>query len=1779
MDRSTQILKVRDLISTISTNPKSPNQSKSDNANAPIDQLWSSVSSKSSIVSSTAISGIIQLVRSGAIEWINGLNELAYAIQTASPEILECLLVGITDLLLHHVHTTKGEYKTIFKIKDSNDGMVHPYISIVRSKPESWIMVVAQCDKIFEFDEEQTDVRTLVNTLEIMKPFLDFALMCGDAYWSMALSQLLVRLMYKNLDSKKYGMLREKIFDYLLTVSERLPIIDKTSFEKSYILNQSMVQLLVGNFFPKETFLRDFSPRLTVHILSLACSAHNLRISVTFLLRVLSQLCSFSKTVEALPEFTITWPALSYLLLDCDTVEQQNLILKIMTNVLEHQVKKDNKNVISSLIAQFAILPLFQILCEITIEHVQKEILDLLRIIETLRNDAIKSEFIENALSDEASIQTITGAIAELFSETIQLLRSFLEASSSDDIAASNMYFNTMFLIPYLLHPRIELRVRALDSLISETVNSSNTKMNNKLPILYVILYTLRDKRQPPLVRLHILYNTLPSLVIPSDVAISFKILKFANSLVQTEDSSKYTRLNAVGMRMLYYLWERRRRSWQSLKLAMREWVKRRKFHTGLIDPKSEEGEMEIATLSCIRDICRTSAEAHVDDLLPFISSLMQTVRLHPVSICLILETLNACIERDVVDPRTVWTVMVSHIANVVMSTDSKPKDIIVRLCEFYKLIAMKMDDTDSYNVFMQDFLVDHVRPLIFPYQSDGKDGNSNPDALFKLQTDEFILDHALKALSYFSAMDILSVLPELPTTIMSQILKCSSTINGWRDILCQLIPHEVFDLQRTLFGGPNTRRAAGRDRHGELEKQKSALSDILFGITSVWESGSVNPGLRLGCAIASLISFRPSQEASSATDLKSSRFYRVMMNAIQDVAFTDFWLIRANAVTYWRIFFEKGLLEIDRMTKEGNNALVQEIYDELLVRLKEAKQPATYVNLIFAITGLCLALKSLAITATRAYVHNVASLLLDRFMADTSRQRDWDFISSDDVQYGTMLSLGYLATIMSPNEKLVLDIINSLVGHLTTRNTKDNLEWSFFGCGYALSIILSHFQVPSNIELEAACKETLMFLKEYAFSDDASFRASVGLLLGLTNFDTQEGTIKDIYEKALNVLEEFVKKKDSVNPGRVVGSAWFLSLSNQTAIDEDCLNLLENAMNVRTTEKKWKSHNFHFIQSYLYALQSMLHVKQLSKYVSVFNAYVRENIDVISSLSSSSMNRQTAILKLGALTAVNYIPVKQHYSRKSYFLSTAPISLLSPLIETLRKATGTTDESAIITDIKSGSLAAILLGHLMLDLEKTEGSNQEQEFVVTGDEPTDYSRLPRTSYLRCCFDTLVELSQPATTTTSLHSTFQNQPASPSLLLSALSATKCVLPPVNWYPLLMRLSSRFPSSRKEIFEMTLSHCGRSTSLIEYLIQSLKQLCDLAGSDHEIGEMLLRRGLVKMLELCEPNRANDKMEQSAQRRGLQVRKTVVPDAVAVRVVYEISMSLFANSEASKNENLWLAFYESMEVYLANTANTPSAISLRQDLTPILEKTYDFLPEPTSPVQYKVVRIAAKYSELIRDKTLLPPPQPHLKLKYTLSVCALSENGYIDTTQNLTRLIQDCLKDYLAQFTDSQSPALRAFAWVVISVNKSIRSSSSARNMSKTRLEWLVRILNIFLIQEEDNLGTDISVRALFGCLLMSWITDREPSEEEVLHALRSAENVRKATFVVSREIMSTEDDEILQQTLQRLLKFLDFARVRNNSEKNLLVFYSILSHLRNRLSEDQYSIVVDCSIET
>lgn len=52
------------------------------------------------------------------------------------------------------------------------------------------------------------------------------------------------------------------------------------------------------------------------------------------------------------------------------------------------------------------------------------------------------------------------------------------------------------------------------------------------------------------------------------------------------------------------------------------------------------------------RDICKSNGRDYAEELIPFISILLQSVVLHPKSLCLIIESLNACVESKAIDAR-----------------------------------------------------------------------------------------------------------------------------------------------------------------------------------------------------------------------------------------------------------------------------------------------------------------------------------------------------------------------------------------------------------------------------------------------------------------------------------------------------------------------------------------------------------------------------------------------------------------------------------------------------------------------------------------------------------------------------------------------------------------------------------------------------------------------------------------------------------------------------------------------------------------------------------------------------------------------------------------------------------------------------------------------------------------------------------------------------------------------------------------------------------------------
>src|SRR5690349_8892063 len=73
---------------------------------------------------------------------------------------------------------------------------------------------------------------------------------------------------------------------------------------------------------------------------------------------------------------------------------------------------------------------------------------------------------------------------------------------------------------------------------------------------------------------------------------------------------------------------------------------------------------------------------------------------------------------------------------------------------------------------------------------------------MFQIQTNSEILQQALVALSHFTALDILSIFPNSPKILLSQILSGVSTIKEWQIVFNQLILHEVDHMRRGLIKG-----------------------------------------------------------------------------------------------------------------------------------------------------------------------------------------------------------------------------------------------------------------------------------------------------------------------------------------------------------------------------------------------------------------------------------------------------------------------------------------------------------------------------------------------------------------------------------------------------------------------------------------------------------------------------------------------------------------------------------------------------------------------------------------------------------------------------------------------------------------------------------------------------------------------------------------------------------------------------------------------------------------
>nr|CAG8503636.1 3784_t:CDS:10 [Entrophospora candida] len=1673
-----------------------------------LEQLWSFITPEhTGVVSLHAVNKLISLVTIGAIKWEETLNHLTDLLSTSSGDskFHNVIITGITDLLINHLdgNIDSVGYESPFNSRARNyEGEIdHPFIIVANSDiiklEETWLILISHLERIFDLSrvklsasqhitKEKRSLHYLVNCLEMMKPFLDFVILNGlqqhnKNYRSLTIIQLLIRLMYK------YGIYEifiKTLMNYLLSITQGLSFIDDNV--NTYIIIQSLVQIININN-KTNSILNECSSNLLNQMFNIACDLinndDNLSITTTNnYIPLIYQLLILDdgKIHNIIPtsNFNLVWASLSYLLLITQSFDDQNLILKIMDKLIEENLKLLN---------------------------------------------------ISNSDSDNSD-----GNLAKLSSEIYDLSSSTFQNKKIQK--SNNTQINLLFHIPYLFHENDTSKIEALDYLTSVITEDMQMAKSLKLPIFLLLLYILRNDISSS-IHLHILYDSLPSLITRNDPIITTKIFKVITNIMQEEelnlnnnDGMYYYKLSTIGIRVLFKCWKRQKRCWEALISVISNWVEDRLLKTS-IDIKREDFELEISILSTIRDICKVDAVNYSEELIPLISSLLQSTILHPISLCLVIDTLNTCIEANAADIYEVWNKFIVYIAEIVKINKISNLQVISMLCNFYQLVAKHDDDCEEYEELKNEVLSKHMYPLISTgeapnslkdKENDNVDDEQEKTKPFEFQNNQEILKCALKALSFFPATCILStIFSKQPKIIVNQIShsKYLSQIDEWKFVLSNLISYEIENMSRTLFkgrtkftgkgvGGAEDRRDEDEDEK-KLQKVKGSLFSISSKIIESWESGKVVPGLRQQ---------KKDDLVNKIEFIKSTKFYKLLMNVIQDVNLTDHWMIRI---------------------------------------------------------GLCLALRSLNNVSKEQYAANILRCLRDNYFVDGSFQdtvekhenQDISLITSDEVQFSVMISLGYLTTLVLMDERFTQEIINLLVSKLIDDDKR-------------------------TPEMENNCSQTIQFLEEYFFQSNNNpetespallIDSYLGFMLGLSGVNHEEvKEVKTIYQKALSDLKKFVELNGKVkndHKRRILGSAWFVAFSKFEKYDEGIIELFEKLTSVTTSKGEWTRYDIHFTQTYCYVLQTVLliiPIRAILPNLQKFNAQLSSQIEVLSSPGSNSKKRQNAILALGSLSGVIY-PHNFFYEKaNSYLFKSRPFTVINQVLDTLKNIAGIPSSppsstvfagaaEIMIKDVKGARLAAIILGKMTQSVDKllVESNDVLIKSVsknIADTEPKNYSRLPNSSYLKFLFVALTDVTDIFSSKSRY--VYMNSPESTisiesaQLFFSTLMNVDQVFPPVNWFPLLVEFNKQNFKQFKlhvESIKFAIKYCDWSASLTEYLMYVLMKFPDIQvisddGDDFNSGDL--------------------GFEEILQRRGINdiLKKSTIHDSRLLEIFDVLFEKLFEKVENKYLKIIKIKFLRTINYYIPSndkTSNTEDYLTItQQELIKRLKKHfYNFKISDLKEQDVYIIQLFTKTCMFSNDDIIkgdqLYENEEEFK-KYVVTICTMVQLNRIDS-KYLINLLQE-----ITNSPNRESSSINKIWYYGINVVMN----------GLINLSWCEDDVNIDNIIDGNNGGAT----TLANAMINSCFIDCQIFDENFMRIFNNPVIVKQLPNLIIKEIQQSVDmddngfNTLNEKVTKRFLQLFENLR-KDKANEASHIFWEILNRLRSpkiRLISDNES---------
>ncbi|KAK3819580.1 MAG: hypothetical protein J3Q66DRAFT_399029 [Benniella sp.] len=1219
------------------------------NSRLALPQLWSQCSSHDSYISSVASESIVDLVLKQTLEWNDALSGFENALSTAEGQSMVNMIHSLSTLIIAAAEAYGTPSKSnltvsrnVFAVKNGR----HPYIALISTKASVESILFSEMDKIIEHQTNSTQYR--IAAFDLISPFLDFCILDREKRGTIV-SGTAVLWISKTLNECLLDPDLEPfivhLFNYLCSLPDRFPL------DRSWLSTalQTIISTLVDFYCLPSTqaslsagYKKTLGGRLLLVLLSWAGDMRRYGLPTLSLLQSAQKLQRIRKGyVQPTLPFDILWPLLSFLLMDSPTVDEQRILINWMLAVIAAAEEP-----LDPMIAHLALLPVFQLLVESQAEAITKRCSDILQKLETLPKETSAQE-----LTHSDSLAT-SGVAAMIQAEITHLRHSWSSSGDQEDESlftlGDNSTLSSLIFTTSMFHPDENRRIAA--------ASRQAQVEGGQLVSLVLFIYMLRVDSSPA-VKLHLLQEAIPSLVTAKDEVATARVLRIILTLINgvpnAPAGSKFlnTHMGAVGVRILFLIWKRQPRIWKTLRHVIHGWVESR---LRLIKtPKKGDAE----------DICAIDAAGYAEVLIPFLANLLGSVELYASSICTIIETMNLTVQANVVEPRGAWNVLLCHVAEHAMK--SSHTGMLQEMCVFYGIVGSRSEDTQIYLDLREAVLTNYIQPLL---------SSKDPE----------VLASALKALSCFTAPEILPILEtEQPSNyIRERILDTSDSlvVDEYSLVIDKLVRHELQHMRRGLFKDAAFKKATPESQAGpqELDRLQGVLSVVSGNVVHKWQSGDVNPGLRIGYALSSLLcsSLESSNPAASTTTeggeeshasaetIRARPSYRNVMTALKDVSFTDHLVERISALEGWTSLF-------DNMWDSSDDAqtmvIAETMIGDLYKKLTDGYVPAHSANALFAITGIILSLHRHSHPASTVQSSLLAKHLLQEYVRTETLT---DVSGSDEVQFAVLVSLSFITPLAAVDEKLVSSVLGVFSDRLqadasSTDTSIDVSKWATFATGWAFCNLLAGLvdSPTKTVELNQVCQQMLHQLLTIFEINTASFALTLGVLIAFprlsvavasssssqasrtTTTDEEAAAVEKIKNIAQKDLESFLEDQQQVFSSqalaRLLGAPWVLAFSDRTAASpeerKEQTDLLDRALLAATSRRDLQPQLVHFTVPFCHMIHTNLDVRNpSSSEISVFTARIHSLVNLIR-ITPTTAARHTAVVALASLFGVDW--------------------------------------------------------------------------------------------------------------------------------------------------------------------------------------------------------------------------------------------------------------------------------------------------------------------------------------------------------------------------------------------------------------------------------------------------------------------------------------------------------------------------------------------------------------